>query len=133
MFGDVWKWAGTYRTSDTNIGIDWPQIPESVANLCEDARLWCSAAESAPARDTAAIEFHHRLVLIHPFVNGNGRHARLTADLLIAAMGSEQFSWGQTAEPMPTTQHDPVRGAYLDALRRADRGDLSPLIAFARS
>jgi Fic-DOC domain mobile mystery protein B len=133
MFGDVWTWAGRYRRSNKNIGVDWLQIGEAVRNLCADARMWHAAAESDAAHDTAAVEFHQRLVLIHPFVNGNGRHARLTADLLVAATGGAAFTWGGTAGAMPIAEADLDRAAYLDALRRADRGDLAPLVAFARA
>jgi Fic-DOC domain mobile mystery protein B len=133
MFGDVWKWAGKYQTTDKNIGIDPREVPVAVRNLCEDAKLWCAAATIDAQRDAAAVEFHQQLALIHPFVNGNGRHARLMADLLIVAMGDTTFSWGGTAAALPTADGDPVRAEYLDALRKADRGDLPPLVAFARS
>ena len=133
MFGQVWTWAGKYRKRNPNIGIDWQRIGETVRNLCEDAKLWCAAAATAAAQDASAVEFHQRLVLIHPFVNGNGRHARLCADLLIREMGGQAFTWGGGGGVMPTADGDPVRTAYLDALRHADRGDLQPLVAFARS
>jgi Fic-DOC domain mobile mystery protein B len=133
MFGDVWTWAGQYRKSNKNIGVDWPQIGEAARNLCADARMWHAAAQGRAAQDAASVEFHQRLVLIHPFVNGNGRHARLTADLLAAAMGNSTFTWGGTMGTVPTAGGDPVRAAYLDALRKADNGDLPPLVAFARS
>jgi Fic-DOC domain mobile mystery protein B len=133
MFGAVWTWAGRYRTSNKNIGIDRLEVPVAVRNLCEDAKLWCAAARGDRQRDAAAVEFHQRLASIHPFVNGNGRHARLTADLLVVAMGGTAFSWGGAAAAMPTAEGDPIRSAYLDALRKADRGDLPPLVTFARS
>jgi Fic-DOC domain mobile mystery protein B len=133
MFGDVWKWAGKYRTTDKNIGVDPREVPVAVRNLCEDAKVWCAAAAIDAQRDAAAVEVHHRLALIHPFVNGNGRHARLMADLLVVAMGGTAFSWGGTAAAMPTADGDRVRADYLDALRKADRGDLPPLVSFARS
>jgi Fic-DOC domain mobile mystery protein B len=133
MFGDVWRWAGKYRRSNKNIGVDWLQVGEAVRNLCADARMWHAAAEGNAAQDTASVTFHQRLVLIHPFVNGNGRHARLTADLLAAAIGSSAFTWGGTMGAVSTAEGDPVRAAYLDALRKADNGDLAPLVAFARS
>ncbi len=133
MFGAVWTWAGRYRTSNKNIGIDRLEVPVAVRNLSDDAKLWCAAAITNEERDAAAVEFHQRLASIHPFVSGNGRHARLAADLLIVAMGGPAFSWGGAADTMPTAEGDPVRAAYLDALRKADRGDLPPLVAFARS
>lgn len=133
MFGDVWQWAGRYRQTRKNIGIDWPQIPKAVRNLCSDARVWCAAAPSASERDSAAVEFHHRLVFIHPFVHGNGRHARLAADIVVATMGGPVFTWGGQSAEMPTAAGDPVRSSYLNALRLADGGDLQPLVVFARS
>lgn len=141
MLGEVWSWASTYRTSNKNIGIDWPSIAEAVRNLCGDAKLWFAGGgdgQSSPdgagnPTDTAAVEVHHRLVAIHPFVNGNGRHARFTADLLARASGTTVFSWGGGTDATLTADGDPVRAAYLAALRAADNGDLRPLVAFARS
>lgn len=134
MFGDVWRWAGVYRQTNTNIGMDWQLgIAEAVRNLCQDASLWLGSTRDAAAVDAAAIEFHHRLVLVHPFVNGNGRHARLVADLLARASGAREFSWGGSETAMPTEDGDPVRTAYLTALRAADNGDPRPLVRFARS
>ena len=139
MFGEVWTWAGTYRRSNKNIGIDWPQIAEALRNLCGDANMWFSAAahHRVAAGDDAdassSVGVHHRLVVIHPFVNGNGRHARLVADLLAHACDVESFSWGGATGAMPTAEGDPVRTAYLEALRAADRGDLEQLVRFARS
>jgi fido (protein-threonine AMPylation protein) len=159
MFGDVWAWAGKYRKSGKNIGIDWGQIPVAVRNLCEDAKLWCATEQRSPAgddraddgrgraaprgtgtapsapspTDDAALRFHHQLVLIHPFVNGNGRHARTAADLLIRAMGGDSFTWGGPGDGILVNNRDPVRAAYLSALKRADAGDLRPLAEFARA
>lgn len=133
MFGEVWRWAGEYRRSNKNIGIDWPLVTEAVRNLCEDAEVRFGVAGESRARDLAAVEFHHRLVSIHPFVNGNGRHARLVADLLARADGRPRFTWGGASGSMPTAEGDPARTAYLAALRAADGGELDPLVAFARS
>jgi Fic-DOC domain mobile mystery protein B len=133
MLGEVWRWAGEHRRRDTNIGIDRLLISEAVRNLCEDAKRWFGAAAEPHAHDVAAVDFHHRLVFIHPFVNGNGRHARLAADLLARAVGGPPFTWGGGSGAMGTTTGDPVRAAYLSALRAADRGELGALVAFARS
>lgn len=133
MFGDVWTWAGKYRKSDKNIGVEWQRVPESVRNLCADTAVWFESASDELAWDVAAIEFHHRLVLIHPFANGNGRHARFMADALRIATGGTAFTWGGTLSAMSTQTRDPSRTAYLEALRSADRGDSAPLVAFARS
>lgn len=124
MFGDVWSWAGTYRLSERNIGIDWTEIPAAVRALVEDCRTWASfdRTEGPVAR------FHHRLVAIHPFPNGNGRHARAAADYLAQALGLPAPTWG--ANTYDNTKD--LRAAYLGALRTADRDrdDLEPLIHF---
>jgi len=91
MFGDVWKWAGTYRTTARNIGIEAYRIGTEVAQLMDDVRYWF--ANNTYAADEIAVRFHHRLVAIHPFPNGNGRHSRLMADLLIERLGGAVFSW----------------------------------------
>ncbi len=127
MFGQVWKWAGTYRTSERNLGVPSHRIQPDVKALLDDATYWLEHATYAP--DELAVRFHHRLVTIHPFPNGNGRLSRMAADLLIVAEDGARFTWGrgnlQTAGG--------PRRAYIDALHEADNHDLQPLIAFARS
>lgn len=136
MFGDVWRWAGTYRTTERNIGIDPVQIAVAVRDLVADARAWIAhdgvGNLDQPLEDrrlaalTIAARFHHRLVAIHPFPNGNGRHARFATDLLVEAMGlGIELSWGAGLGDPPT-----ARRRYLDALRAADRDrdDLAPLV-----
>jgi len=128
MFSQVWSWAGRYRTLETNIGVDPIQIMTSVSDLVADAAMWITGSEPV---DRVAVRFHQRLVSIHPFPNGNGRHARLATDLLLVAVGTEPFSWG--AGFGATTEE--LRGQYFQALRRADadREDLDQLETFARS
>ena len=128
MFGEVWQWAGTYRTSDKNIGVEPWRIVEEIGRLIGDARYWVENEVHKP--DELAVRFHHRLVWIHPFPNGNGRLARTAADLLDEAMGGERFSWGRDlAEEDPAT----ARQDYITALQTADHGDLALLLRFARS
>lgn len=127
MFGEVWKWAGQYRKTPRNIGIDAYRIPMAVRELVQDARYWVDNGTFPP--DEIAIRFSHRLVSIHPFPNGNGRHSRLVADLLAMKLGQPRFTWGRAnlVDPGET------RGVYVAALRAADGGEIEPLLAFARS
>ncbi len=127
MFGDVWDWAGRYRTSDTNIGIELLHISTAVRDVTDDAAAWVEHETYEP--DELAVRFHHRLVFIHPFVNGNGRHSRISADLLIVNLGLHAFSWGSNLDV--TT--DELRQRYLAALRSADAGRIDELVSFARS
>jgi Fic-DOC domain mobile mystery protein B len=127
MFGEVWDWAGEIRRTSKNLGVDWSLIRIEVRNLIEDARLWREDEVHPP--DDLATRFHHRLVSIHPFPNGNGRHARLMADLIVQQAGRSPFTWGGAT--LATTSA--LRSAYIDALGSADLGDLGPLIDFARS
>lgn len=127
MFDAVWEWAGQRRGTNKNIGIDKIEIPPQVRNLIEDARVW--RKESVYPPDELAVRFHHRLVWIHPFPNGNGRHARLMADLLVQQAGRPAFSWGR--ENLTTTSA--LRARYIGALRQADEGNIQPLLEFARS
>lgn len=127
MFGDVWEWAGQVRTTDKNIGVDKFIVRTEVRKLVEDARYW--RKEGTYDADELAVRFHHRLVAIHPFANGNGRHARLMADLLVQQLGAASFSWGGDS----LVETSELRRAYIKALRDADEGVLEPLIAFARS
>ena len=93
MFGRVWRWAGTFRKTEKNIGVvDPAQIPTQLRLLLDDTRYWIEHKTYGP--DEICVRFHHRLVAIHPFTNGNGRHARLMADLLIVHLGGTRFTWG---------------------------------------
>lgn len=127
MFGEVWEWAGEVRRSNKNIGVDKHNVRVEVRNLIEDARVW--RAQNIYGPDELAVRFHHRLVAIHPFANGNGRHARLMADLIALQAGKPSFTWGGAR----LTSTSELRTAYVTALREADRGDMALLIAFARS
>jgi len=127
MFDQTWKWAGTYRTTEKNIGIPHYQIRDSLAALLEDVRYWLDRQTFEP--DEISIRFHHRLVSIHPFANGNGRHARLIADALIKKQGRPVFSWGSA----DIVQAGDLRRNYIDALRATDKNDIQPLLTFARS
>ncbi|MGJ4903150.1 mobile mystery protein B [Bradyrhizobium sp. HKCCYLS2058] len=127
MLGDVWDWAGTYRQTERNIGIDAFRIPTEVPALLDDVRFWVENKTYPP--DEIAVRLHHRLVAIHPFPNGNGRHARLMADLLIERLGGEPFSWGGGSLADVGT----LRARYVAALQAADNHDIGPLLEFARS
>ena len=127
MFRATWKWAGTFRKTERNIGIEPYRITVELAVLLADAQYWIDFSVLPP--DEIAIRFHHRLMSIHPFPNGNGRHARLASDLLLISLNRPRFSWG-SASLVNTNQ---TRRDYIDALRKADRLNMSPLLAFARS
>ncbi len=127
MLGDVWRWAGKFRTSERNIGIPHHEIPMALRQLLDDAKTWVKYG-SYPS-DEIAVRFHHRLVQIHPFPNGNGRHARLMADLLVMRLGGERFSWGSA----DLQNAGDVRARYIAALQAADNHDIAPLLAFVRS
>ena len=127
MFGKVWRWAGTFRRSDKNIGVDWLQIPVYLHTLLQDVRYWIDH-ETYPA-DEIAVRFHYKLVWIHSFPNGNGRHARLMTDILLKdVLQHEPFTWNLKNIDV----EDQVRKVYLDALRRADGNDYSMLLDFVR-
>jgi Fic-DOC domain mobile mystery protein B len=126
MFGETWRWAGSFRKSDKNIGVDWLRIGVELKQLLDDARYQIEHS-SFPA-DELAIRFHHRLVAIHPFPNGNGRHARLMADLLVMHLGRPRFTWGSASLVDPNE----TRQRYIKALQAADARDIAPLLAFAR-
>lgn len=127
MFNDVWRWAGKFRTSERNIGIDHWEIPVALRVLLDDTKAWIEHKSYPP--DEIAVRFHHRLTQIHPFPNGNGRHARMIADLLIIQLGGERFSWGRGSLREPGE----LRKRYIAALRSADNHDIGPLLNFARS
>lgn len=127
MFGETWRWAGEFRKSDKNLGVDWLKIGVELKKLLDDVRYQVEHG-SYPA-DEIAVRFHHRLVAIHPFPNGNGRHARLMADLLAERLGRPRFSWGSRS----LVDASETRQRYIAALQAADARDYGPLLAFARS
>jgi Fic-DOC domain mobile mystery protein B len=127
MYGDVWSWAGKYRTSDKNLGVPKHEVVSSLAQHIDNASFWLANAVYSP--DELAIRFGHRLVWIHPFPNGNGRWHRLASDALIMSLGGPRFTWGGAGE---LTEQSSVREQYLRAIRRADDHDFSELLAFVR-
>ena len=127
MFDQTWRWAGAYRTTEKNMGVPHHEIRESLAALLGDARYWLEHETYAP--DELAVRFHHRLVFIHPFANGNGRHARLMADVLAQRQDRPVFTWGGA----DLVRAGDFRQRYIDALRAADANDIGPLLVFARS
>lgn len=128
MFGKVWKWAGDFRRTNKNIGIEWPYIPVHLRQLMDDVRVWIEF--STYSSDEIAYRLHHKLAWIHLFPNGNGRHARLMADLLLEEVfNREPFTWGGDN----LTNAGDMRKFYIDALRAADNHDYSKLSSFVRS
>lgn len=128
MFGSVWRWAGRFRRSDKNIGVAWWQVPVELRQLCNDATAWIQYESYAP--DEIAARFHHRLVSIHLFANGNGRHARTMTDLLLVqVLRRPRFSWGSGS----LVDVGNCRHRYIEALQAADRHDCWPLLEFVRS
>jgi Fic-DOC domain mobile mystery protein B len=127
MFNRVWRWAGAYRTTERNLGIPPFRIQPDLRQTVGDAQYWISHQTYPP--DELAVRFHHRLVSVHPFPNGNGRWSRLAADLLIVGQGDLRFTWGRTN----LRAAGDVRREYIDALHAADHHDLTLLVRFARS
>jgi Fic-DOC domain mobile mystery protein B len=128
MFGEVWKWAGSVRKTNKNIGVDKSQVLIRLKCLLNDCRYWIE--HSTFDKDEIAIRFKHQLVSIHIFANGNGRHSRLCADILISKVFNKPvFTWGrENLSGMGKARKD-----YLNAIHDADNGNISALILFARS
>lgn len=128
MYGDVWKWAGSFRISEKNLGIKSYLIPVQQKQLIDDAKFWYEN-KTFPSAEIA-IRFKHELVSIHCFPNGNGRHSRLMADLIMEKLFGEQFlSWGSSNLVNVTDK----RKEYITALKLADKRQIEPLISFAKS
>lgn len=127
MFGQTWRWAGHYRKSDKNLGKPWHMIPEEMKKACDDFRYWLER-QTYDAIEIA-VRFHHRLVSIHPFPNGNGRHARFVADIFLHDRGEKLLTWGGTELFQPAEG----RKAYMESLKKADGGSFGDLIRFATS
>lgn len=128
MYGNVWKWAGAFRQTNKNIGIDKTQIVPQLGALLDDAKYWVSNKTFPP--DEIAVRFKHRLVSIHCFPNGNGRHSRVMADIIIEKIFKlPVFTWGAAN----LAKKGEPRSAYLTAIKAADNGDIKPLLEFSRS
>ena len=128
MFDLTWSWAGINRHSDTSIGVPHYRITASVKELIDDATYWVT--NKTFDVDEIAVRLHHRLVYVHPFPNGNGRHARLMADVFLRRRGVRELTWGSEKNLRTAGA---TRQAYIAALKRADQLEYGPLIAFARS
>jgi Fic-DOC domain mobile mystery protein B len=128
MFGQVWMWAGARRRRETNIGVDPVDIAVQMRLVLDDARFWFEHDVHPPAE--RAVRLHHRLVSVHPYPNGNGRHARFIADLALHLTAQPRLTWGTAYDDEHPTA---ARTAYLAALRAADAGDIEPLVLFATS
>lgn len=128
MYGDVWKWAGEFRRTEKNIGIPWTKIGLELKNLLEDTKYWIENKTFSP--EEIAIRFKHRIVSIHCFPNGNGRHSRMMADIIMESIfGNEIFSWHQSN----VVKANEIRKEYINALKEADNGNVKPLIQFAKN
>lgn len=129
MYGDVWKWAGDFRTVETNIGVPPHTIVIELKKLVDDVQFWVENKVYKPHE--LALRFKHKLVSIHCFPNGNGRHSRLMADLIMEKLYEETyFSWGGSSN---LVKEDALRRQYISALKQADNGNLDDLKAFAQS
>lgn len=127
LFGEVWAWAGKFRKTERNIGIEPMRIPVELKTAFDDANYWIENETFVP--DEIAVRLHHRLVAIHPFPNGNGRTTRLMADLVAVQVDQKAFTWGR----QNLTDINETRARYITALRAADNHDIGPLMEFARS
>jgi Fic-DOC domain mobile mystery protein B len=124
MFNQTWRWAGQARRSDKNIGVSWVEIPARLRQMVGDVRAQIEHRAYSPTE--IAARYHHRLVAIHVFPNGNGRHARLMADLLLLELADRRFDWGRGS----LVAANELRARYIAALKAADGDDIRPLLAF---
>jgi Fic-DOC domain mobile mystery protein B len=127
MLGNVWEWAGKFRRSEKNIGVEWIRIGVELKMLLDETKYWIE--NNTYSSDEIAIRFKHRLVNIHCFPNGNGKHSRLMADIIIESVfGKKVFTWNISNLVKP----DNVRKEYINSIRQADNGSIEPLLEFAR-
>lgn len=128
MYGDVWKWAGQFRKTEKNIGIPWVKIGIELKNLLDDTKFWIEHKTYSP--EEIAIRFKHRIVSIHCFPNGNGRHSRMMADIIMESIfESKVFTWHESN----MVKADQTRQEYINSLKEADNGDILPLLEFAKN
>ncbi|BAB49289.1 mobile mystery protein B [Mesorhizobium japonicum] len=126
LFGQVWNWAGAFRTTGKNIGVDPAQIGSQLRVVLDDARYWADKGTYMPRE--AAVRLHHRIVFVHPFANGNGRHARILADAVLEKIYKvDPIDWTAGSDLQKMNER---RAGYIAALKAADRHDITPLLAF---
>ncbi len=127
MYGKVWRWAGDFRKSQKNIGANWLYIGIELKKLLDDTHFWIDNNTFPP--DEIAVRFKHKLVSIHCFPNGNGRHSRLMADIIIEFVFNEKiFTWNHSN----MVKADQTRKEYIQSIKQADNGNIVPLISFTR-
>lgn len=131
MFDQVWRWAGQVRRSNKNIGVMKEQILDSLDQLLKNTQWWIE--NNTYPIDEIAIRFHHRLVQIHVFSNGNGRHSRLMTDLLLEKNKAQKFSWGSLKSSSSLDVEGERRAEYIAALKKADQSKFDDLMKFVRS
>ncbi len=124
MFGLTWKWAGSFRKENLNLGVEWFAIPVEIKKLCDDIAFWEKSKNVNILEQSVRI--HHRLVRIHPFLNGNGRHARMIADIFLSGRGKKLPLWPDK-DMVETTD---IRKRYIHCLKEADNGDYAGLLEF---
>jgi len=122
MFGNVWSWAGDFRTTQTSIGIEAVNIRQALYRLMDDLKFW----ETEWNYKDTAIRLHYSLVKIHPFLNGNGRCGRLFTDLWLLSQGKEMLEWGSD----DINAENETRKEYISALQAVDSGDYDKLKKF---
>jgi len=122
LLGEVWSWAGMFRLTEKNIGVAPEQIAVSLRNLLDDVQYWI--AHKSYNKQEVALRFHHKLVQIHLFPNGNGRHARIATDALLKALGEQGINWGNSS----LNSNNAYRQSYIESLREADKGNHKPLL-----
>ncbi len=128
MFDRVWEWAGKYRSSELNIGVAAHKVREEIGKLCQDVAFWDAQTDGALPLLERGARLHHRLAWIHPFPNGNGRHARMMADIYFHVKGLPLPTWPSAAIGASGRE----RKEYLQALKSADAGDFGPLVEYTR-
>jgi len=129
MLGDVWRWAGKIRNAELNIGIEWMLIPDRMEELARDAAFWRQCEDADRDLLSEAAILHHRAVRIHPFLGGNGRWARLLAEIWLRQHSHAGINWPENVLP---AKDSPIRLEYIAALKTADAGDVDPLIELHR-
>jgi Fic-DOC domain mobile mystery protein B len=128
MFGEIWEWAGKYRTDSVNMGVDFHLIPEQIKLLCGDFNYW-NSAKGAMAPLEIAARLQNRLTRIHPFINGNGRHTRLITDIFFHSVKHPLPKWPQI---QLLSEGDLIRSRYIEAMKAADKEDYRELMAFMK-
>ncbi len=130
MYDQVWSWAGALRSQTgqtTHPGSRPEAVDLDLGRVAMEFHCEWEALNDNSHLLPFISRYHHALVLVHPFNNGNGRWSRLAADAVIQRLaGRPPLTWATDTLVVDSDE----RKEYIAALQAADTGDFQPLLDY---